>query len=446
MVASILNQPEALELLVFLAIMGACFAYPASRGGASVGLPLCYIVSLGMIHWLGALIHFAPFPWRSRPDPFTLVGFQEVFWASLAFAVGTFAIAPFILRVLMNHETGAMRPTLSSQQLRLPYIYIGLGVLFFAVLAPALRSLPSIYAASVSGIYLAVVGLCLACYSDYCKGNRLQLVVSLGAVCLIPLITIVTIGFAGYGTGATLLVLTFVATFYRPRWHVLLAYGLLGFLGLSLFVTYFRDRPQIRAKVWGGADYSDRIETLYTSLSNFELLDLQNPRHLSSIDARLNQNYLIGRAVRTIELGQEEYAYGGTIYEGLLALIPRILWPEKHVWAGSWGIVSKYARMSFDPSTSVGVGQVMEFYINFGTIGVIAGFLVLSTLIRILDAVAAAHLLAGNWKEFMSWFLPAMSLLMVGGSFVDLFGTAAASAVLVAMVNRILTAAHYSNV
>ena len=66
-------------------------------------------------------------------------------------------------------------------------------------------------------------------------------------------------------------------------------------------------------------------DSFYTSLSNFELLDLQNPRHLSSIDARLNQNYLVGRTVRTIELGQEEYAYGGTIYEGLLALIPRIL-------------------------------------------------------------------------------------------------------------------------
>ena len=69
----------------------------------------------------------------------------------------------------------------------------------------------------------------------------------------------------------------------------------------------------------------------------------------------------------------------------------------------------------------------------------------MGTVIRILDIKAAFHLYRGNWQGFMSWFLPAISLLMVGGSFVDMFGSLAASIVLVIVVNRILTATQPSN-
>jgi len=432
-------EPALLELLAWSAILGLFFSFPWRRV-ATVGLPLCYILSLSMIHWMGGLIHILPTRWRSGPDPFSLVGFEQAFWGILAFATGTFVLAPLILKMFAQGEVGPAGMRATPYQLRLPYIYIGLGILFFGVLAPALRAVPSIYAASVSGIYLVVVGLCLACWSAFIRRNYLELVAWLFAVCLIPLVTIVTIGFVGYGAGASLLVLTFVVTLYRPQWQALIGFGLIGFLGLSLFITYFRDRPEIRAKVWGGADYADRIDTFATTLGKFEFIDFQNPRHLQAIDDRLNQNYLVGRVVRTIELGQEEFAYGGTVYDGLLALVPRILWPEKPVTAGSWGVVSRYARVYVDPSTSVGIGHVMEFYINFGTPGVIVGFLILGIVIRIVDVMAAFQLHRGNWQGFMSWFLPTMALLNVGGSLVELFGTMAASTVLVFIVNKILTA------
>jgi len=438
------NEVAIFELFVCLGIFGVFYVHPWIRRVESTGLPLCYILSLAMIHWLGALIHLLPLEWRSRPDPYTLIGFEQAFFATVALAVGAFVIAPFILRILFdNKNTPVVRSRHANESL--PYIYMGIGIVSFAILAPALRSVPSIYAASVAGVYLAVVGLCLACWSAYIQRRYMKLCAWMLAVCLIPILTIVTLGFVGYGSAAALLVLTFVITFYKPRWHAVIAFGLIGFLGLSLFVTYFRDRPQIRAKVWGGADYVDRISTVSASFGKFEFVDLQNPRHLNSIDSRLNQNYLVGRVVRTIESGQEQFAYGGTVYEGLLAMVPRIMWPDKPVAAGSGNTVSRYARMSFDQSTSVGIGHVMEFYINFGTLGVISGFLLMGTVIRILDIKAAFHLYRGNWQGFMSWFLPAISLLMVGGSFVDMFGSLAASIVLVIVVNRILTATQPSN-
>src|SRR5207244_3119718 len=130
------------------------------------------------------------------------------------------------------------------------------------------------------------------------------------------------------------------------------ALALLMYLGLSVFVTYFRDRNTIRRSVWGGANYDQRMETITATFANFETIDFENPRHVRSIDDRMNENYLVGRVVKAIQLGQEHFAYGGTFYEALLALVPRIMWPDKPVKAGSGDTVSRYARMKFGRDTS----------------------------------------------------------------------------------------------
>ncbi len=429
------------QLLICLGILLLTLLHPWVRRVASVGLPLCYILNLAMIHWLGGLIHVLPLPLRSRPDPYTELGLLQAFWATIAFAIGSFLVAPFVLRMLLRGESTPIVRSPSPEQVRLPMVYLALGIAFFAVLAPVLVSVPSISAVAVSGIYLAVVGVCLACWSAYLERSYAKLIGWLTAICVLPFVTILTLGFVGYGAAAALLVFTFVATFYRPYWQAMAGLCLLVFLGLSLFVTYFRDRPAIREKVWGGAEYAQRLETLGTTMQNFEFIDLQNPRHLAAIDARLNQNYLVGRVVRTIELGQQQLAYGETLYEAALALVPRILWPDKPVVAGSGNTVSRYTRIKFATGTSIGIGQVMEFYISFGTLGVVAGFLIIGVLIRLVDTMAALHLYEGNWRGFMSWFVPSMSLLNVGGSLVEVFGTAAASLVMVAIVNKILSAA-----
>ena len=434
-----MEDAPILELAICFAVLGLFIVYPWVRRIASVGLPLCYILSLAMIHWLGGLIHALPLPWHSGPDPYTEVGFREAFWATLAFATGSMLLAPFILRMVLHGETSPVTRDPDPDQARLPLTYLLIGTASFAVLAPALKSIPSISALTVSGIYLALVGICLSCWSAYIQRSKRKLVFWLITPCILPFITIVTLGFVGYGAVAALLVFTFVATYYRPHWQSAVGLGLLVFLGLSLYVTYFRDRPMIRQKVWGGAALSDRIETLTSTLSNFEFIDLHNPRHLSAIDARLNQNYLVGRVVKTIDSGQEPFANGETLYEAVLALVPRILWPDKPVVAGSGHTVSRYTRITFESSTSVGIGQVMEFYINFGTFGVLAGFLIIGVLVRIGDTMAALHLYEGNWQGFMSWFVPSLSLLNVGGSLVEVFGSVAASVVMVFVVNKLLT-------
>src|ERR1700734_2977948 len=91
------------------------------------------------------------------------------------------------------------------------------------------------------------------------------------------------------------------------------------------------------------------------------------------VDARLNQNWLVGAAVNRLS-ETDAFAHGDTLWDAPLALIPRALWPDGPTNAGSGDLVNRYTDIKFGAGTSVGIGQVLEFYANFGTTGVMIGF------------------------------------------------------------------------
>jgi hypothetical protein len=99
--------------------------------------------------------------------------------------------------------------------------------------------------------------------------------------------------------------------------------------------------------------------------------------------------------------------------------------------------VSEYTGLSFAEFTSVGVGQVMEFYINFGRPGVLIGFACLGVLLRTVDFNAARCLLRKQYADFAFWYLPGLAFMQTGGSLVEISGTCATSAVLALLTNKI---------
>jgi hypothetical protein len=218
---------------------------------------------------------------------------------------------------------------------------------------------------------------------------------------------------------------------------VLAAGILLGYLALSVFVTYMRDRNDIRETVWGGQPMQVRLTQLEATVAQFEWFDVSNADHLHAVDGRLNQSFLAGLAVsRLSDIGG--YAQGDTLWEALLALVPRAIWPDKPIQAGSGSLVSEYTGLRFAAGISVGIGQVMEFYVNFGTMGVLLGFMLMGVLVTILDVAAAERLAVQDLHGFVLWFLPGISLLQVGGSLVEVTGSAAASAFVAVLVNAYL--------
>ena len=84
---------------------------------------------------------------------------------------------------------------------------------------------------------------------------------------------------------------------------------------------------------------------------------------------------------------------------------------------------TRFTGIQFAEDTSVGLGQVMEFYVNFGTMGVLLGFAVVGAIVVMFDERAGWHLWHGDVQRACLWYLPGLSLLQVGGSFVDVAAT-----------------------
>jgi hypothetical protein len=117
--------------------------------------------------------------------------------------------------------------------------------------------------------------------------------------------------------------------------------------------------------------------------------------------------------------------------------VPRALWPEKTVSAGSGDLVSTYTGITFARDTSVGIGQVLEWYVNFGRAGIVVGFLLTGIVMALIDRCSLLALRRGDLQAFTLWFLPGISLLQLGGSFVDVTSGGAAALVVALVLNQI---------
>src|SRR5262249_45320708 len=74
----------------------------------TVGLPLCYLLSLGMIHYVGGIIYLLP--WHdSLFAGFVVLGFREYFIGMAAFTVGVVLIELFERRRQVTAEKRASR-------------------------------------------------------------------------------------------------------------------------------------------------------------------------------------------------------------------------------------------------------------------------------------------------------------------------------------------------
>jgi hypothetical protein len=99
-----------------------------------------------------------------------------------------------------------------------------------------------------------------------------DLYIGIGAACF--LIGVSGLGKLGYGIFNTLMVFTFVARFYRPRWRLVVLGFAAVYLGLSVYVTYMRDRGGIRDTGWGEQSYGSRLDQLKATLGQAEFFDL----------------------------------------------------------------------------------------------------------------------------------------------------------------------------
>lgn len=406
------------------------------RGALGVGLVFSYLLQMWVIHGLAAAI-YGFFPWYEHFDPKIVEnGFLQASCGFVALGMGSGVIGPFLARQLKLFKA---REGLVAPDPRLAKMYIGIGLACYGILLPLSAAIPSATALSAAGWRLVTAGLALVLWGAWREGaNRKFLVWLFGSCIGLPLLTVVTQGFLGFGAVIVLTLLAFVGSFFRPRWKIVILGLLLSYIGLSVYVTYMRDRENIREAVWGGSSLQARLDELQNSFKTMEWFDPRDEDHLERIDGRLNQNLLVGAAVDHLASGYEEFARGQTLWEAFLSLIPRVFWVEKKIIAGSSDLVSQYTGKVFAEGTSVGIGQVMEFYVNFGTASVILGFLFLGIVVAILDLGADSRLKKGDWSGFIYFYLPGLSLIETGGSLVEAVSGAGAGVTVAFLVNKFL--------
>jgi hypothetical protein len=288
------------------------------------------------------------------------------------------------------------------------------------------------------GMALAVTGFVLLWWDYWKQGEKTKSWRVLAWALAIPVLYLGLQGFLGFGVSALLTIAGVVVVYYQPRRTVVLGGLACLFFGLSLYPTYMKVRTEIRRAVWGGAGFEERFDKLTLLGDNWEWFDTENQSHLRSIEQRLNQNWLVGLAVKRTAEGKVAYANGETIVNSLLALVPRVVWPDKPQYAGSGGLVTRFTGVRFARGTSVGIGHVMELYVNYGNTGVFIGYIIFGLFLGCVDLVCGRLLAAGDWWRFAPWFVAGMALLQVGGNFAEMTASAAGSLILSLLVTQVL--------
>jgi len=388
------------------------------RDRVSLGLPIAYLYELFVNHVPGAFAHIVGRDFLFHSD-LTEIGMRFTALGSMCFVAGVWVARTSSPRMAVRRE--ANRPHF--------WWFCLLGGWSLTYGLSPLFHIPTVSAAVEKGAAIWMLGVLLGLRAAFQRGDHKRIGIWFGALLVYPILMLLLGGFLGYGAMAIIIVCSMLTISTRSYWRVAVGITVFTFLSLSIFVNYFHHRNDIRHQVWGGAPLEARIDSVVDMLRDFKWLDPTNRMQLKEFDERLNQNYFIGLSTRRIQQGQVDYLKGDSVWEGMLSLVPRILWPEKPVFAGSPQIVSKMTGLRLSPTTSFGVGNVMEFQINFGIPGVVIGFLVLGWLIGTLDVKAAVAEWRGDLGSVILFFLPCVALIQPGGSLVELFSGSAAALV-----------------
>src|ERR1700683_3270698 len=312
------------------------------KAGVSLGLPVAYLYSLLLIHVPGAFAHIVGRDFLRHSDLIE-IGMSFVALGSTCFVAGVWLGRSLTPRVSIHPE--ADRPCFWW------FCLLGGWSLIYG-LSP-LYQIPSVSAAVEKGGGLWMLGVMLGLRAACKSGDHKRIAIWLGALMVYPVLMLLLGGFLSYGSAAIIIVCAVLTISTRSYRFVVVGITIFVFLSLSVFVNYYAHRNDIREKVWGGAPLEARMDSVTDTIRGFEWFDPSNRKHLTALDERLNQNYFVGLAARRIQVGLADYLNGDSVWEGLLSLVPRILWPDKPVFGGSPQIVSKMTGLHFSPTTSI---------------------------------------------------------------------------------------------
>jgi hypothetical protein len=389
------------------------------REQLSLGLPIAYLIALLLIHVPGAITPIMSDEFAYNAEVIE-IGIRFAAIGAVCFVIGV-QIARFLNR--------RKRPVQQDVERREFWYFCLIGGLSVQFGFSFLGEVPSVAAVVNRASALWMLGVVLGLRSAFGRGQVRGSAFWGASAMIYPVLTLLLAGFLSYGSTAVIVVLSPLVVSVKNRMRLIVGGVLAIFIGMTIFVNYFAHRDEFRQIVWSEASFTDRVNGAAEMFSNFHWFDPTDDTQLAALNTRLNQNYFVGLAAMRIEQGQVDYLYGRSIWEGVEALVPRIFWTDKPVFGGSGTIVADMTGLTLNKDTSWGVGNVMEFEINFGTAGVAIGFSILGFLLGWLDYKAAAADARGDIGKLILFFLVAVALIQPNGSIVELAGSSAAALV-----------------
>ncbi len=394
------------------------------RNGPSFGLPFAYLGLLLLNHVPGAMVPVMDTQFSGHLSEVS-AGIRLTAIGVVCFVIGVWYARYQTLEQRLSPQPPSHLAVL--QEDRSFWIFCLLGGWLFTFGLTPLRNLPSIGAVIYNGGAIWMLGVLLGLRWSVRNKRRGWTAFWVACLAVYPAIILVLAGFLSYGATAALVVVCVLTVAGRGFAKTFVAIGLTIYLGLSLFANYFQARERIREVVWSGATMERRIDAISAIATDWKFFDASDEIVLLGMDVRLNQNYFVGLASQNLEQGTVQYLYGSSATDAMLSLVPRALWPGKTVFGGSPEIVGKMTGLTLSSTTSFGVGNVMEFYINFGIPGIIAGFLILGWAMGRFDHRAALAEARGDYPTAMLFFLPGVALIQPLGSMVELAGSASSA-------------------
>ncbi len=398
-------------LLIWLGLLAALIVFAVGRPREGGVLVLTYFLGLSLIHIPGVL----PYLDRTFTAGFdeSLDGLRMTLIGMGAFVVGAVAAK----RMAPRLRLAALPPPAAFERFGMRALIF--GVLSYFVVLPVAARVPSLTALVSPLATLLIIGLWLRLYSSTMHNDWAKTGQTLALLPLLPLATLGAAGFLGYGIYWILSVATFLFVISRQRVWFYVSAPVVVYVGLSLFVAYMGERAHIRDLVWNqNATLGQRVGQISGIFTHFEPLDIRSDDHAYALNERLDQNYLVGVGMQRHQQGLSPFLHGETV--PVWVVVPRALWPDKPTIGGGKQLVADFTGLTFNEDTSVGSGQVLEFYMNFGAPGVVVGFLILGFVLMRLDHGIMRALGFADLRTLLKYAMPGLTLMQPGGNLMEI--------------------------
>lgn len=433
--------------LVWLGAILAVFRATARGRREGVGLTLAFLFAM-TFEYVGGLAYMVPGYTHLRPhsDLYAYLRGYDFTPQTVVWGIGltVMGIAAFVAGALVVRPAvpARVRPVARPFDPAAMHL-VGLLALSGLVLSRVRVPLPMIDAVQQVGQNAAVVYVCLGAYMVVAGARRGSLLPWLALAGAIPAFYLLLAGFMSFGFAAFVIMSAFALVAMR-RGRITTGVFAAGFLVTlyaltSVFVVYMSFRSELRAAIWGGAGLGERLGAVLAAFSHIRPL---NPFDFASLDhlvVRLNQGVFVGKVAEYHEAVAGLWLHGQSLVLALVAWIPRAVWPDKPGLGGST-FLTEHTGQSFSGGATFGAGQVVEFYANFGAIGVAAGFFALGLVVSAIDRRAGRALRRGDLMAVALWFTVGLALVRPLSSVFFLVNTALATAGVFAAMRMALPA------